>query len=90
MGVQGMPEDEDFDLDNSTAIDEFSYLDPTTDGWLETLYRHPSGRFFKHIYSAMDSDHGGAIFSEWMSDDEAREWLSEHSTPETLAEYFPG
>lgn len=76
-------------VDSSEEVHSIEVNDRMVDGWYETLYRTPDGRYFVWIDSAMDSDHGGAIFGEWYSDDDALAWLREHADEEVVKAYFP-
>lgn len=77
-----------FAPDSADEIETFMHLERSVDGWLETLYRKNDGRFFVWIDSAMDSDHCGAIFGEWKTPEEARQWMLDHSTDEKIQEVF--
>ncbi len=76
--------------ETSTKIDTRTEADPTVDGWTETLYQATSGKFFIFVQSAKASAYTGATFGEWITDEAAIDWLRQYSSPEKLAQFFPG
>ena len=80
-------------LEDRAAAAEVNFFvqgDPSLDGWVETLYRASDGRYFVWTDSAMDSDHAGASFGEWLSGEEVRAWVREHGSAAGFDELFPG
>ncbi|HVM98404.1 MAG TPA: hypothetical protein VMT89_18565 [Candidatus Acidoferrales bacterium] len=70
------------------AFKGFGNLDG--DDWFtETLLRTTEGRFFFAIDSARSSVHQGASFEEWVSDDEAADWLARNGFLDELKELPP-
>ena len=77
------------DTATGTRIDSHTFGDLSATGHRETLYRAPSGRFFIHLESAVDSPYAGATADEWISDEAAKKWLEAYS-PGNVGAYFPG
>ena len=67
---------DDFDEDHSTEI-AFHGSGSTDDDSqvMETLYRHPKGRYWMKRNGGFNSSTVGAVEREWMTLPQARAWL---------------
>ncbi|MEN8129170.1 MAG: hypothetical protein ABFS45_03025 [Pseudomonadota bacterium] len=66
------------ELKGAKHLGERVHLDPSTNGWTESVYQTPDGRYIMYVESGPQSKFYGDTFTEWLPEKRAEKWLKNY------------